>query len=108
MISLGVRSCIWAVVGMTAGLALGWGWRGLSGVTPVLTGGMAGGVCGTVTFEVVNAVLFPAQRNDAVIPSSIEARLLSYLFVSVGAAIGAVLVARHRCWSAGQNHKAPS
>ena len=107
MLSFGIRCCIWGVVGLTAGLALGWGWRGLRGITSVLTAGMAGAVCGTIAFEVVNAVLFPAERDDAIIPSSIQARLLSYLFVSVGAAIGAVLAARRRSWSADQNAHGP-
>jgi hypothetical protein len=108
MISSGVRSCIWAVVGMTAGLALGWGWQGIRGIPRVLTGGMAGGVCGTIAFEVVNAVLFPADRNDAVIPSSLRARLLAYLFVSLGVALGAVFAGRHRSWPAGRTAQAHS
>jgi len=96
LLSFLIRGAIWAVVGMTTGLALGWGWRGPLGILRALTGGLAGGVCGTVAFEVVNAVLFPGDRNDAVIPSSMQARLLAYLFVSVGVALGAVLFERHR------------
>ena len=103
-----VRGGIWAVIGMTAGLALGWGRQGLPGVPRALTGGLAGGVCGTIAFEVVNAVLFPADRDDAVIPSSMQARLLAYLFVSVGVAIGAVVVGRHRSWPAGRQLQSQS
>ena len=73
-----------------------------------LIGGLAGSVCGTIAFEVVNAVLFPADRNDAVIPSSMQARLLAYLFVSVGVALGAVLFGRHRSWPAGRTSQAHS
>jgi hypothetical protein len=91
-----VRGGIWGVVGMMAGLALGWGWKGTRGIPGALVGGLAGSICGTIAFEVVNAVLFPADRNDAVIPSSTQTRLLAFLFVSVGAAIGAVLVGRHQ------------
>jgi len=92
-----VRGAIWAVAGMAAGLALGWGWHGSPGSTPgALIGGLAGSVCGTVAFEVVNAVLFPGDRNDAVIPSSMLARLLAYLLVAVGAALGAVLLGGRR------------
>jgi hypothetical protein len=93
-----VRGGIWAVVGITSGLALGWGWHDLRGIPRALLGGLAGGVCGTIAFEVANAVLFPADRNDAIIPSSMEARMLAYLFVSVGVAIGAVLFSPHRSW----------
>jgi len=92
VLSLLVRGGIWAVVGMAAGLALGWGWRGALGIPGALFGGLAGGICGTIAFEVVNAMLFPADRNDAVIPSSMQTRLLAYLFVSVGVAMGAVLL----------------
>jgi hypothetical protein len=81
---------------MTAGLALGWGWQGPLGISRGLLGGLAGSVCGTIAFELVNAVLFPADRNDEVIPSSMVSRLLAYLFVSLGVAIGAVLFARRR------------
>lgn len=96
LLPLLVRGGIWAIVGMAAGLALGWGWRGFLGSPAALIGGVAGSVCGTIAFEVVNAVAFPEDRNDAVIPSSTQARLLACLFVSVGAAIGAVFVGRRR------------
>jgi hypothetical protein len=103
-----VRGTIWAVVGMIGGLALALGWRGSRGIPGALIGGMAGSVCGTIAFEVVNALLFPGDRNDAVIPSSTPSRLLAYLIVSVGAAIGAVLSGRPRSWSAGRTPRADS
>ncbi len=108
VLSFLVRGGIWAVVGMTAGLALGWGWRGSLGVPRALTGGLAGGVCGTVAFEVVNALHFPGDRNDAVIPSSMQARLLAYLFVSLGVAICAVLFDRSRSLPMGRTSRAHS
>ena len=67
-----VRGGIWAVVGMTSGLALGWGWRGFVGIPGTMIGGLAGGFFGTIAFEVVNALMFPDERNDAVIPSSVR------------------------------------
>jgi hypothetical protein len=94
LVSLGARGAIWVIIGMTAGLALAWGWQGLRGIPWGLTGGLVGAGCATIAFEVVNAVLFPADRDDAVIPSSTQTRLLAYLFVSVGVAIGAVLFRR--------------
>jgi hypothetical protein len=108
LLSFLVRVAIWAVVGMTAGLALGWGWQATVGLQGALLGGLVGGVCGTVAFEVVNAVLFPADRNDAVIPSSTQARLLAYLFVAIGVAVGAVLVGRQQSSTAGRTHQAHS
>jgi hypothetical protein len=71
-------------------------------------GGLTGSVCATVAFGVVNAVVFPGDRDDAVIPSSMPARLLAYLFVSVGVAIGAVLLGRHPSWPAGGTLQARS
>jgi hypothetical protein len=86
-----VRGGIWAVAGVAAGLALGWGWRGFVGIPGMGLGGLAGSLCGTIAFEVVNAVLFPAERNDAAIPSSMQARLLACFCVAVGVALGTVL-----------------
>ena len=96
LLTILVRGGIWAAVGMTAGLALGWGWQGSRGIAGTLIGGLAGGFFGTIAFEVVNALIFPGERNDAVIPSSMQARLLAYLFVTLGAAMGAVLFGHHR------------
>jgi hypothetical protein len=108
LLSFLVRGAICAVVGTTAGLALGWGWQAAPGIPRALIGGLAGGVCGTVAFEVVNAVLFPGDRNDAVIPSSTSARLLAYLLVAVGAASGAVLFGGSRAWPSSRLTKVPS
>jgi hypothetical protein len=94
LLSFLARGAICAVIGIAAGAAFGWGWRGPVGMSRSLFGGLAGSVCGAIAFEAVNAVLFSADRNDAIIPSSMQARLLACVFVSVGAAIGTVLLAR--------------
>jgi hypothetical protein len=108
LVSFGVRVVIWVVIGMMAGLALGLGWQGPGSIARALTGGLAGAACGTIAFEVVNALLFPAERDDALIPSSTQTRLLAYLFVSVGVAIGAVVVGRPRVRPADQTPQAHS
>ena len=96
LLSFLVRGGIWVVAGVTAGLALGWGWQGPAGMARAPIGGLVGGICGTIAFELINAVRFPADRNDAVIPSSMPARLLAYLFVAIAVAVGAVFFGRPR------------
>jgi hypothetical protein len=108
VLSFLVRGGIWAAIGMTASLALGAGWQGPLGIPRALIGGLAGSVCGTIAFEVVNAVLFPGDRNDAVIPSSTEARLLASLLVSVGVVFGALLLGSPPSKSAGRSTQADS
>jgi hypothetical protein len=94
LLPLLIRGGIWAVVGMTAGLALGCGWHGARGILLTLTGGLAGSVIGTLAFEVVVALIFPADRNDKILPSSPVTRLLAYLFVAAFVALGAVTLGR--------------
>jgi hypothetical protein len=101
LLSFLVRGGAWAVVGMAAGLALGWGWHGFAGIRRTLFGGLAGSLIGTMAFEMGNAMVFPSDRNDAVIPTSMAARLLAYLLVSAGVAVGAVLLERQRSLPAG-------
>jgi hypothetical protein len=91
-----VRGGIWAIAGMAAGLALGWGSRGRGGIPGALIGGLVGAACGTIAFEVANGLLFPDDRNDAVIPTSTSARLMACLLVSVGVAVGAAVLGRSR------------
>jgi hypothetical protein len=90
---------------MAAGLALGWGWHGFAGIRTALIGGLSGSVIGTMAFEMANAMLFPSDRNDAVIPTSSLARLLAYVLVSTGVAVGAVLLERERWRAAERRHK---
>src|SRR5262249_55758306 len=63
-----VRGGIWAVAGLAAGFALGWGWHGPRGIPGAVIGGLVGSILATIAFEVANGLIFPADRNDAVIP----------------------------------------
>jgi hypothetical protein len=91
-----VRGGICAVIGAAAGLAFGLGKSGRAGGLGSVTGGLLGSILGIVAFESLNALLFPMDRNDKAIPSTIIARLLCYLCVAVGVAAGAVVFGRAR------------
>ena len=100
-----VRGAIWAVVGMTAGLALGWGWRGLPGIPGMRSAEWPAAFAAPSPSRCSMPCSFRADRNDAVIPSSTQSRLLAYVFVSVGVAIGAVLFGRQRSRPAGRTSR---
>jgi hypothetical protein len=84
------------VAGLTSGLALGSGWHGPRGIPGAAIGGRLARMLATIAFEVANGLIFPADRNDAVIPSSNLTRLLAYLFVALGVALGALLLGGDR------------
>jgi len=87
-----VRGSICAVIGMAAGLALGLGARGPAGALRPLTGGLLGSLFGVIASETINAVVYPMDRNDQLIPTSMIARLLCYVGVAGCVALGAVIV----------------
>ena len=91
-----VRGGLAAVIGMAAGLALGLGHRGPAGALRSMTGGLLGGLLGVLAAEAIIAALYPMDPNDQVIPTSRIARLLGYLCVAGGVALGAVLLGRGR------------
>jgi hypothetical protein len=96
MLPILIRGGICAVIGLAAGLAYGLGRHGPTGILRTLSGGLLGGVLGVILFEVIIATLFPMERNDKVIPSSLVTRLLCYLCVAAGVAAGAILLERGR------------
>jgi hypothetical protein len=91
-----VRGALAAVIGMAAGLALGLGHRGPAGALRPLSGGLLGGLLGVIAAEAVIPALYPMDPNDQVIPTSTIARLLDYLCVAGGVALGAVMLGRGR------------
>jgi hypothetical protein len=91
-----IRGGIAAVIGMAAGMALGLGHRGLAGALRPMTGGLLGSLLGVIASEAINASIYPFDRNDQAIPTSMIARLLCYLCVAVGTALGAVILGRGR------------
>jgi hypothetical protein len=94
LLPLLVRGGIWAVIGITTGLALGCGWQGPRAIIRMMTGGLVGSILGTVVFEAINGVVFPADRNDNILPNSDVTRLIEYMCVAVAIAAGAVLLGR--------------
>jgi hypothetical protein len=96
MLPIVIRGGICAVVGLAAGLAFGLGRHDPTGIIHTLSGGLLGGILGIIFFEVIIATLFPMERNDKVIPSSLVTRLLCYLCVAAGVAAGAILLERSR------------
>jgi hypothetical protein len=87
-----VRGGIVAAVGLAAGLAFGLGREGPRGLLRPLAGGLIGSVLGIVAVEVIYALAFPMVRNDHAIPLSATTRLLCYLCVAIGAAVGMLLM----------------
>jgi hypothetical protein len=77
-------------------MAFGLGRHGPAGTLRAVAGGLIGAILGVIAFEVVDAVGFPADRNDRLIPTSPVARLLADLFVTLGVGAGAALVALDR------------
>lgn len=92
LLPIAVRGAIAAAVGLAAGLAFGLGRDGPRGIARPLAGGLIGGALGLIAFELVYALGFPTVRNDHVIPLSVTTRLLCYLCVAVGAAVGVLLI----------------
>jgi hypothetical protein len=96
LLPLLVRGAIVAAVGLAAGLAFGLGREGPRGILRPLIGGLIGSVLGIMTFEMIYALGFPMIRNDNVVPSSVVTRLLCYLCVAVGVAVGIMLMDHER------------
>jgi hypothetical protein len=92
LLPLLVRGAVCAFVGLTAGLALGLGRRGPGGISRGLLGGLIGSALGITAFELMSAFLFPMERNDKLIPTSMIMRLFFYLYVAIVAGAGALLL----------------
>jgi hypothetical protein len=87
-----VRGGIVAAAGVAAGLAFDVGRDGRRGFLRPLIGGLIGSILGLVAFELIFALGFPMVRNDHVIPRSGTTRLLCYLCVAIGVAVGISLM----------------
>jgi hypothetical protein len=94
LLPLLVRSAVCAFVGLSAGLALGLGRRGPGGIPRGLLGGLIGSALGITAFELMIAFLFPMERNDKLIPTSMIMRLLFYVCVAIVAGAGSLVLER--------------
>jgi hypothetical protein len=86
-----IHAGMWVPIGAAAGLAFGLGLGGVIRVGRGLLGGLVGAALGTMAFEIVQALAFPLAPVDAIpkmIPISPTVRVLSYLIVAVGTALG--------------------
>jgi hypothetical protein len=94
LLPLLVRGAVCAIIGLTTGLAVGLG-RGRPGGLPrALLGGLLGSALGIAGFEIMSALLFPIERNDKLIPTSMVMRLLFYVFVAIAAGAGTLVLER--------------
>jgi hypothetical protein len=96
MLALLIRGGIWAPIGAVAGLAFGLGLGGPRTIARALIGGLAGGILGTMAFEIANAFAFPLSRLNAPIPDERFPRLLAILCVAVSTALAVAVGVRER------------
>jgi hypothetical protein len=96
LLPLLVRGTICAMIGLTTGLAFGVGRRRSRGLPRALLGGLLGSAIGIAAFELMSAFLFPIERNDKLIPTSMLIRLLFYICVAVATAAGALVTERNQ------------
>ena len=88
--SLAMHCGLWLPLAAAAGLAYGLGrggWR-YAGAT---LGGMAGGLLGTVIYEVLGALALPLDGTSDPVSATWLARLITFLCLALGCSVGAIL-----------------
>jgi hypothetical protein len=90
------HSGIFAVIGVAAGLALGFGLGQQTALVQAAFGGMLGALVGTFAFETISSLAFPLVRTFEPMPGELVPRLLAHVSVAFGAALCAGLAVRER------------
>jgi hypothetical protein len=94
LVSLGMHSLIWGLLGAVAGLALALGAGPSRLMGRAVLAGWLGAVSGTAAYELSGAVFFAEAHTDYAISESWPTRLLARLLVSLGTAGALVLLLR--------------
>lgn len=89
-----IHGGIFASIGAGAGAALGFGAGGRGRLLRGLIGGAAGGLLGALIYEIVGAVGFPSDETSEPIAGTTVTRLIAFVLVSLGSAVGAALSAQ--------------
>lgn len=85
---------IWSAIGAAGGVALGLGLGSKQRIIAAAFGGLIGGALGTVFYEILGAVAFPASRTTEPIANDWAPRLIGNLAVAMLAATIAVVAVR--------------
>ena len=84
----------WCAIGAAAGAALGIGLGGEGRALRALLGGLSGAIAGVLVYELVGAYAFPLDGTSdplsATSGTRLFARLAATIFISAGAAVGAL------------------
>ena len=78
-------------VGAAGGLAFGVGLGGRDRWLKSLVGGLVGAGLGTVVYEVVGAIAFPAGKTELPISHTLATRAMFHVLVAASAAVGSAL-----------------
>jgi len=88
-----VHAGIWSAVGALGGLAYGLGLGVRRWLPRIVLGGLAGAALGTMAYELIGAVAFPAAQTTQFVSATWPTRLFARLAVTILAAAGVALAA---------------
>jgi hypothetical protein len=86
-----IHGGIWSAIGAAGGLAFGLGIGGRGRILRAMLGGLVGASLGTVVYDLLGAVAFPAAETGSSLSITWGTRLLAHLCVTVAAALGVAL-----------------
>jgi MFS family permease len=88
-----VHAGIWSAVGASGGLAFGFGLGARRVLPRIVLGGIAGAALGTIVYELIGAVAFPAAQTTQFVSATGPTRLFARLAVTLLAAAGVAVAA---------------